>query len=385
MMLTRCPYCSTTFRVTPEQLKIRHGQVRCGQCRRVFDALRALDENVAKAVPAPRPAEPAREEVLSWSIVQPAPPGADDGYHEPITITGFDYVPAREAEPVAEPLVEPVVEMPTGFQPITEAAVEPTPEFAPVEEPVAAIEAPIESPPSEVPAVAPEPESLPDDEDDIEHIELDVDPRGPLTEPPFVPERLPEPKPRPEPDSRPRFAPTRFEPDPPTILELHNPLPVAPLSWPWLLGSLIALLLLGAQLLIHYRTEIVASRPDARPAFVAACEMLGCEIALPHKIDLIGIDASDLAPDEKQPGTLHLTATLRNRAPYAQAWPQLEITLTDAQERPLLRRTLAPAEYLPGEVAAAQGFPARSEQALQLTLTATDVPAVGYRLYVFHP
>jgi predicted Zn finger-like uncharacterized protein len=380
-MLTRCPYCSTTFRVTPDQLKIRQGQVRCGQCRRVFDALRALDENVAKATPAPRPAEPAREEVLSWSIVQPAPPGADEGYHEPVTITGFDYVPAREPQPV----VEPVVEVPAGFEPVAAAEVEPTPEAAPVEEPAAAIEAPIEPAPVEMPAAEPEPGSRQDDEDDIEHIELDVDPRGPLTEPPSEPEPLRAPPPQPQADSRPRFAPTRFEPDPPTILELHNPPPVASLNWPWLLGSLVALLLLAAQLLIHFRTEIIAGRPDTRPAFVAACELLGCQITLPHRIDLIGIDASDLAPDEKRPGTLHLTATLRNRAPYAQAWPQLEITLTDAQERPLLRRSLAPAEYLPTEVAAAQGFPGRSEQALQLTLTATDIPAVGYRLYVFHP
>lgn len=372
MMLTRCPYCSTTFRVTPEQLKVRQGQVRCGQCRRVFDALRALDENVARAAPAPRPPEPARAEVLSWSMVQPAPPGADAEDHEPVTITGFDYVPTHEPEPA----VEPAVEVPAGFQPVSEpvaaaeVAVEPTPESAP----------------AEVPAVEPEPESPPDDEADIEHIELDVDPRGPLTEPPFVPERLPEPKPRPEADSRPRFVPAHFEADPPTILELHNPPAVrdAP-SWPWVLGSLIALFILAGQLLIHYRTEIIAGRPDVRPVFVAACELLGCRITLPYKIDLIGIDASDLAPDEKRPGTLHLTATLRNRAPYAQAWPHLEITLTDAQERPLLRRALEPAQYLPAELALAEGFPARSEQAVQLTLTATDVPAIGYRLYVFHP
>jgi predicted Zn finger-like uncharacterized protein len=381
MMLTRCPYCSTTFRVTPEQLKIRQGQVRCGQCRRVFDALRALDENVAR--PAPRPPATAKEEVLSWTMVQPAPPGADDGYHEPVTITGFDYVPAHQPEPA----VEPVVEVPTGFQPVTEVVAQPAPESAPPEEPAVAVEAPIEAaleaPPAEDPAAEPEQESLPDDEADVEHIELDVDPRGPLTEPPS--EAAPQPESVPKPDPRPRFAPPRFEPGPPTILELHDPLPNALPTWPWLLGSLIALLLVAAQLLIHYRTEIIAGRPDTRPAFVAACEMLGCQIALPHKIDLIGIDASDLAPDEKRPGTLHLTATLRNRAPYAQAWPQLEITLTDAQERPLLRRALAPAEYLPADLAAGEGFPARSEQAVLLTLTATDVPAVGYRLYVFHP
>ncbi len=35
---TRCPGCGTVFRVTPAQLALREGQVRCGHCRAVFDA-----------------------------------------------------------------------------------------------------------------------------------------------------------------------------------------------------------------------------------------------------------------------------------------------------------------------------------------------------------
>src|SRR3954451_4159172 len=34
---TRCPGCLTVFRVTPVQLALREGQVRCGHCRTVFD------------------------------------------------------------------------------------------------------------------------------------------------------------------------------------------------------------------------------------------------------------------------------------------------------------------------------------------------------------
>src|SRR5205823_832489 len=34
---TRCPGCLTVFRVTPAQLALRGGQVRCGHCRTVFD------------------------------------------------------------------------------------------------------------------------------------------------------------------------------------------------------------------------------------------------------------------------------------------------------------------------------------------------------------
>ena len=91
-MITRCPSCSTTFRVTPEQLHAHDGKVRCGQCRTVFDGLRAL-------VPLPEPAggtgageasgfelEPA-----DAAAAQPAPArGAEIAYDE------RDYGPAPE-------------------------------------------------------------------------------------------------------------------------------------------------------------------------------------------------------------------------------------------------------------------------------------------------
>lgn len=53
-MITRCPSCSTTFRVTSQQLQAHAGQVRCGECQTVFDGLKAL-------VTLPEPGEaPAR-------------------------------------------------------------------------------------------------------------------------------------------------------------------------------------------------------------------------------------------------------------------------------------------------------------------------------------
>ena len=41
-MVTSCPECTTTFRISPQQLKQREGQVRCGKCRAVFNAFKSL-------------------------------------------------------------------------------------------------------------------------------------------------------------------------------------------------------------------------------------------------------------------------------------------------------------------------------------------------------
>ena len=51
MLLTRCPECDTTFRVTEETLKKASGQVRCGRCASVFNAYSELQGT------EPKPAE----------------------------------------------------------------------------------------------------------------------------------------------------------------------------------------------------------------------------------------------------------------------------------------------------------------------------------------
>lgn len=55
---TRCPHCSSTFRITDAQLAAKGGSVRCGSCLQVFRA----DLHLVGAAPAtpPRPAPAAR-------------------------------------------------------------------------------------------------------------------------------------------------------------------------------------------------------------------------------------------------------------------------------------------------------------------------------------
>lgn len=56
-MITRCPECSTLFRVVPDQLRISEGWVRCGQCGQVFDGAAHLQKVAgAEVVTQPRSA-----------------------------------------------------------------------------------------------------------------------------------------------------------------------------------------------------------------------------------------------------------------------------------------------------------------------------------------
>ena len=156
--------------------------------------------------------------------------------------------------------------------------------------------------------------------------------------------------------------------------------------WPafaWAVASLLALTLLLGQAAYWLRAELAVAQPELRPLLREMCRLLDCRIPLPRKAELAGIEASDLHPDPQRPKLLVLAATLKNRAPFVQAHPHLELTLTDVRDQPLIRRVFAPDDYLGADTAA--GFAANAELPLTLWLDAGDAGASGYRLYLFYP
>lgn len=163
--------------------------------------------------------------------------------------------------------------------------------------------------------------------------------------------------------------------------------PAAPRRYAWGFWALLALVLLAGQVLLHYRTEAATLWPWTRPHLAAACGVLGCELRLPRVARLLSIESSDIQSDSASENVVVLNAVLRNHAPFAQEYPALELTLTDAQDRAVLRRVLAPGEYL-GAAAAertAQGIAGGAEAVLRLHLDHGGARAIGYRLYLFFP
>ena len=82
---------------------------------------------------------------------------------------------------------------------------------------------------------------------------------------------------------------------------------------------------------------------------------------------------------------LLLTATIRNRAGHAIAYPYLELTLTDSSDRIVARRALAPSDYAGGTAEPRQGIPPNGERVIRLFLDASASQQAGYRLYLFYP
>jgi predicted Zn finger-like uncharacterized protein len=290
-MITHCPSCNTHFRVHAEQLAARAGQVRCGKCSRVFNALEHLSEEIAPAF-APR------------STTEFEVPHAD----------------TANAESAREPVIAQAADAAVGA---AESASE-TPEAVISE-----------------PAIA-------------ERVNVDAEAV---------------------------FGASSFD---------FGPVAAAGAAkrtrrWPWSLGALLLLLLLLAQAAYHYRIAIILRFPETKPYAVALCVTLGCELPLPRRIELLSIEASDLQADTTNANVMVLSATIKNRAIFNQQHPLLELTLTDGQDQPVVRRVLEPQDYLGKAVNTQAGFAASTEIAIKVFVEGSQVKATGYRLYLFYP
>ena len=146
---------------------------------------------------------------------------------------------------------------------------------------------------------------------------------------------------------------------------------------PFVIASVCLLTLLLAQLVFHFRSQLVQTWPVSQNLF----ESLQIEVPPAREGDLMAIESSDLQIDTKT-GGLVLQANLNNRARFAQAWPALELTLTDMNDQVIARRVMQPTDYLPEPHPPV--FAPRSDYALKLWLESKG-PAAGYRLYLFYP
>ena len=333
--ITHCPNCQTQFFVSEDQLSQHGGLVRCGQCLHVFNA---KEQFIPTSNPTPTNTAPAETTVPE--------------------VAAATLAPSNDAAPSGWPAIDLALEEPVASTQQPEA--KPAQQAAP----------PLNTVSAETRTALTSEQPSPD----ITHT-------GALAELPHDPSSIAEHPPN----------------DTSKLNTAHHPAndfndlvkhakrdsnQKANRRWPWLLGALVLVLTAAAQSAYFLRNSIAIYYPKLKPQLVQACEHLKCSIELPKQIEWIVIDDSDMQEDLAHSGVMHLSSSLFNKAGFVLAYPNLELTLTNTDDSPVLRRIFKPAEYLPPNTDIATGFTAGNEIKVKLAITTQDVSVAGYRLYV---
>lgn len=148
------------------------------------------------------------------------------------------------------------------------------------------------------------------------------------------------------------------------------------------LGLLFVLLLgvLAVQVAVQERSRIAAMDARARPWLQQLCAQLGCTLAPRRQIADLVIDSSSF--NKARGDGYLLSVTVKSRAEIPLEMPAVELTLTDAQDQPVLRRVL-----LPADLAAPVELAARGEWSTSVSVVVTSGASrvSGYRVTTFYP
>jgi predicted Zn finger-like uncharacterized protein len=326
------------FRVVPDQLRISEGWVRCGHCAEVFDATAHMTDRAPSEPLDAQNTQPA-ELPPEWDFpLTPAPPPAAPR-------PSFTTTTSRVAGPAAPVTPAPPATVERG--PDSEA---------------------LESSPLDAPFV-------------FRRSDIDFADPAPSVSPPLAP----------APAARGRDSAFGDSAEPSPDIEQVSFVRQARRQAFWrrpamrmtlmLLGLLLSCALM-LQIAYQDRDRLAAAQPQLKPWLEHMCEFLQCQLSPPRQIEAIVIESSSF--NKLRNDSYRLSFTLRNTAAVEVATPAMELTLTDAQDQPVLRRVLTPDEL------GARGniIEAASEWSGVIGLTvAASGPArvAGYRLLAFYP
>ncbi len=335
--ITCCPNCSTTFRVTDAQLAAHQGKVRCGRCAFVFhapDFIQSLVIDTPEVItpnPSLAPATPTQDHSQPQTAVAQKASTTERIQPKAIEIKAHDDIPQEKPHENKKSDHEKLLQL--------------AKEELELDVALSKTEAQLDNNPAHV---------GPNDANQHDRPSIAI-------------------------DSDLEYQPILTDDD------LFAPIqPKSRLTWIWVLGCLFASIALVAQLVFVFRNQLSQEFPALRPKLIVLCEQLNCALPLPREAELLRSEYSELTFIPNNPKLIQLNATLRNLAPFEQELPKLEVTLTDENEKVIVRKIFTAKQYMVQNERAQNSIEANEEIRAFLQLDLGELQSTGYSLYWFY-
>ncbi len=431
-MLTRCPNCSASFRVSDAQLQAAHGKVRCGACMKVFNASEHLMSEDAVAAP-PRP-QAAKPQAKKAAPIQPAEKKSstssiitsddnifadtdfddkesDDSLDEltkALTAAGDDIddelifqddpdqdkeeegysgglLDESELSDSFRDLEKPDERKAYEFEDDSEDEESTNTDESWAEQMLRELEKPATPPPAPEKPATPsraQPKPSPSQPSALEVADY--------SEPAASPPPRPKTTPSAPPQSDPMASSIRAERDNPYHSLKADPISVRAIAgehggsnwyktafWSLAIISLIVFLVLQ---LAWFHFDKLARYDQLRPIYAKACEVLGCTLPSLYDIDKIKSQNLVVRSHPLVNKALIIDAIIINQATFDQPFPDISLNFSNINNAVVAQRRFTPQEYLSGEAKGMTVMPSNVPVHIALEILDPGKEAVNYTL-----
>jgi len=177
----------------------------------------------------------------------------------------------------------------------------------------------------------------------------------------------------------PRFAKNLRQHKPPRVERKRRPRrdTMQPRRWPWVLVCATLALALAAQLAWIGRDSLIRA-PLLGGWLRGTCATFDCRLPLVAAPEQLRLLASNVETHPNAAHALMISLSLRNEAAFAQPWPVVVVTLSNAQGHRLTMRRLLPTDYLDDPAVLRRGLAPGATTALLLEVQDPGDQAVAY-------
>lgn len=329
---TSCPHCQSRFKLSQEQISLAQGQVRCGTCFEIFQAIPVAepagaaltddDERFADADDELPPISPN----LSQNFDEITPQADDFGAME------SESKDSTADESWAEALLADLS---------TET---PTTTVKKTEEPESTA-------------------SLSEQLGDLDNLEINVDLS--VNQNNVVDSLV---------ATKQDFA-GRIEPAPVEFVYEK------PRKWLWsLVFFILNLIMIGliAGQVLYFQFDQLSHQANLKPIYSLLCGHIDCPKEDNNDFNLISANHTTIQPHPHYKNILIVNAVLTNHAERQQPFPAVNIIFTDNKQKAIAARELQPNEYIKGELANKYWMPSKQPIHIAIEVADTGNEAVGF-------
>lgn len=149
------------------------------------------------------------------------------------------------------------------------------------------------------------------------------------------------------------------------------------ITWTMLCG--FALVLLAMQY-IYFNFESLSLNDKTRPQMLQLCATLSCKVPEPPNIELIVINKLTVRNHPDIKGGLRVNAIVYNKASFAQPLPALKLSFMNRKHKQTASRAFQPKEYLQGDASHLRRIPPQTPIHIQLDIASPNVEMAGYAM-----
>jgi len=157
-----------------------------------------------------------------------------------------------------------------------------------------------------------------------------------------------------------------------------------PSSARWLIGSLLAILLIATQLLWFKRNQLYWDT-SFQPLYSSICQLIDCDIALRSDISKIANRSINITPHATVSDAITINLVLVNEANFQQPFPALNIQFSDLKGRDVAARVFQPSNYLDLEIVDPKSMLSQQPYQISIEVMSPGLRGINYQVELLAP